>query len=512
MLSAWPSKRAAWGEVLRRRVSRTVLVSVSLVLLLTLVVANSTVTANWVGGSDPLTKVALVAATLLAVLAIFEAVPWAVGVAVCLAVAPFAAYVGAAAALHQLHPDDPANPARLFGTWLGRVASGEAATDTSFYVYLLCLLFWVVGGWLAWCTLRWRQPLLGLVPGAAAFATNVLNFPQEQNAYVLAFLVLTLGLLLWNSYQRSIEVAVRRRIKLSPDARFDFWETGVVVAVGVVMLGIFLPPLSTSDRTIDFENGTFRGWAELRQRLNHPVAFGAGQSTGVSIGFQPDVKLGGPVHKTGAVVLTYQRSSGSGPSTPYFRGLNLVQTYAGPSGPEWRYSLGFGVPARVARDTPVKYAEDYQGVQASTYSIQMIEPPGGAPDLLFYPGQLVKVDRAANARSTPGGAPSPGGPPPTTLTTMDRLSGAGRQGGSGSYKVTSVYSVASESQLQSAATSYPAWLAPYRTVGPNYRPRAVQQMVHDLAVQVTQGYSNPYDPATAIENYLRPNFADTLTP
>ena len=124
------------------------------------------------------------------------------------------------------------------------MASGEASSDTSFYVYLLCLLFWVVGGWLAWCTLRWRQPLLGLVPGAAAFATNVLNFPAEQNAYVLAFLVLTLGLLLWNSYQRSVDTAVRRRVKLSPDARFDFWETGVVVAVAIyrplplIMLGL----------------------------------------------------------------------------------------------------------------------------------------------------------------------------------------------------------------------------------------------------------------------------------
>ena len=51
----------------------------------------------------------------------------------------------------------------------------------------------VVGGWLSWCSLRWRQPLLGLVPGAAAFATNVLNFPGEQNGYVVAFLPIGLG-------------------------------------------------------------------------------------------------------------------------------------------------------------------------------------------------------------------------------------------------------------------------------------------------------------------------------
>jgi hypothetical protein len=511
MLSAWSSRRTFLADVVSRRVSRSTLVSAALVLLLTLVVANSTVTANWVNESDPLTKVALVAALILAAVAVVEVVPWWVGLAVCLGAAPFAAYVGAASALHQLHPDDPANPLRLVGVWLARVAIGEASSDTSFYVYLLCLLFWVVGGWLAWCTLRWRQPLLGMVPGAAAFATNVLNFPAEQNAYVLAFLVLTLSLLLWNSYQRSVEAAVRRRIKLSPDARFDFWETGAVVAVAVVMLGIFMPPLSTSDRTVDFENGTFRGWAELQERLNHPVAFGSGQTTGVSIGFEPDVKLGGPVHKTGAVVLTYQRTGGSGPPSPYFRGLNLVQTYNGATGAGWRYNPSLGGPARIGKDTPVKYAEDYVAVQASTYSVQMVEPPAGAPDLLFYPGQLVKVDRAASARSSPG-TPQPSGTAGPTLTTMDRLSGAGRQGGSGSYKVTDVYSVASESQLQSAGTNYPAWLGPYRTVGTSYRSRSVEQMVHDLAVQVTQGAANPYDQATAIETYLRTNYSYTLTP
>src|SRR5439155_13267429 len=181
MLSAWSRPVASWGAQVRARLSRSTLASAALVLLLTLVVANSTVTASWVGGSEPLTKVALVAATILGALALIEVVPWSIGVAVCLGAAPFAAYVGAAPALHQLHPDDPANPLRLLYVWLGRVAIGEASSDTSFYVYLLCLLFWVVGGWLAWCTLRWRQPLLGLVPGAAAFATNVLNFPQEQN-------------------------------------------------------------------------------------------------------------------------------------------------------------------------------------------------------------------------------------------------------------------------------------------------------------------------------------------
>src|SRR5919204_160881 len=120
------------------------------------------------------------------------------------------------------------------------------------------LLFLIVGGWLAWCVLRWRQPLLGLVPGAIFFATNILNYPNDQNGYTVAFLVLTLALLLWTTYQRSLEQADRMKIRMSRDARWDFWESGVVVLVGVIVLGLFLPPISQADQSVDIENGLFR--------------------------------------------------------------------------------------------------------------------------------------------------------------------------------------------------------------------------------------------------------------
>src|SRR5207248_3028355 len=123
--------------------------------------------------------------------------------------------------------------------------------------------------------------------------------------YMLAFLVLTLGILLWSSYRRSLEGAARRRVRLSSDARWDFWESGVVVMAAVIALGIFLPPLSSTDSTVSMENGTFRGWAELQQRLDHPVAFGQGGGSGTSTGFASLVRLSGPIHRTAGTVFTY---------------------------------------------------------------------------------------------------------------------------------------------------------------------------------------------------------------
>src|SRR5438067_1544450 len=169
-------------------------VSATGVLLLTLAIAGSTVQADWVPGSDLILRVALGGAVIMGLLALARFVPWPLALAAGLLLAPVAAYAAAGPALAGAYPHDPVDPLGFAATWWSRVLDGSAGSDIAFFLFLLALLFWTVGGWLAWCVLRWRQPLLGLIPGAAAFATTLLNFPSDQNGYMLAFLILTLGL------------------------------------------------------------------------------------------------------------------------------------------------------------------------------------------------------------------------------------------------------------------------------------------------------------------------------
>jgi len=500
------------------------------VFLLIICLGNSTVAAQWVPGSNGLTSLALVGALVMGILALIRRIPWPAALIVGLVLAPIAAYLSAHGTLVRAHPDDPSDPFRLIGAWMGRIASGDAANDESFYLYLLSLLFWVVGGWLSWCSLRWRQPLLGLVPGAAAFATNVLNFPTDQNGYVVAFLVLTLGVLLWTSYLRQLDSANRRRVRLSSDARWDFWESGVVVMAGVIAIGLIAPPLTTADRTVDIENGSFRGWAELQQRLNHPVAFGSGATSGNSTGFASLARLAGPIQKTSGVVFTYS-IDGSYGGPRYFRGFNLDSTSGGTGGASWRYAEGGAVNLAVAKEAAAPYTETYQQEAGGSFKMQMLKPPDRATDVLFYPGALLKVDRAATAHNYRGISPPATTVPAEKVNTIDRMSVAGRNGGAGSYKVNVEYSTATEDQLRAAGADYPAWLDPYRnfsglyrqgadtstpapisaTIAP-YRSRATLLRIQNLARQVTAGKDNPYDQATAIESYLRSNYQYTLTP
>ncbi|HKW69543.1 MAG TPA: hypothetical protein VJP81_03085, partial [Candidatus Dormibacteraeota bacterium] len=285
------SRRALLWERTREAMGGGRFWSAALVILMTITVARSTTAVHWVDGIDVITFIAVVGAVVMGALALAPVrEPIALGIGLFLALV--AGAWGAWPQVHEHYPKE-ALGLQLINIWWERINDGSAASDPSFYLFLICLLMWVTGAWLAWCVLRWRKPMLGLIPGAAAFATNLLNVPQDQNGFTLAMLVLTLALLLWTNYTASIANAVRANVKLTGDARWDFWESGLVAMAALIVLGIMLPPLSTADRTLDLESGVFNSWAQLQQRLSHPGFFGAGAGGGGVTGFTDEVKLNG---------------------------------------------------------------------------------------------------------------------------------------------------------------------------------------------------------------------------
>ena len=332
--------------------------------------------------------------------------------------------------------------------------------------------------------------------GFVAPATNVLNVPQDQNGYTLAMLVLTLGLLLWTNYTGSIANAKRANVKLTGDARWDFWESGLVAMAALIVLGIMLPPLSNADRTLDVESGLFTNWAQLQQRLSHPGFFTNGKTTGVT-GFTTDVRLNGSLQRTRDIVFTYTIADYSGPK--YFRGVNETITSQG----EWRYTQSNLPELRqlVAKNDVYQYAEDYQKLALGKVNIKMLRPPIGSQDVLFYPGLAYRVDRlTVSTQIQLSDANS------ATVFTIDRLGSVQPTTSSGSYVATVEYSTATAPELQGAGTLYPAWVDPYTSLPQRgYRTRAVQQEIHDLAVSIVTaaGATTPYDKASAIEAYLR---------
>ena len=499
----WPGR--IWSRT-RASMTGAVAWSAVLILLLTLMIARSTATAAWVAGIDAVVPVALAGALFMGVLAVLP-VPWPAGLIAGLIVGPFAALNSSWSQLHATHPGDPLSIG-LASLWWTRLHGGvipgdpglySVSDDASMYLFLISLLMWITGGWLAWCVLRWRRPLLGLVPGAAAFATNLLN-SANQNGYTLVILGLTLALLLWTNYTTSVANVTRARVKLTGDARWDFWESGLVAMAGLIFLALLLPPLSTTDRTVEMQASAFSSWAALQQRLNHGASLGPG--IGVSAtGFSTDVALAGSIKKSHAIVFTYTWNGDSGPR--YFRGVNITDTLQG----QWRYSVSPDV-IRVANGTTPQYADVDQKLGATTFTVNMISPPGGGnQDILFYPGIFSKSNRDTLVRQV-AIVTDP------EIATVDRLSSLLPAVSNGTYSITTQYSVATEDELNQAGTVYPKWLAAYSSLpAEGYRSPDALARIHKLAVEVTTRANarTPYQKAKAIETYLR-TYKYTLTP
>jgi hypothetical protein len=473
--------------------------SVLLVLLLTLAISRSTATAAWVPGMDVVPLVALGGGLLMAVLAMLP-IRWPIGLGFGMILGPIAAGVAAWPTIHAAHPADTG-----IGVWWTRITDGSATSDTTFYLYLICWLMWVTGAWLSWCVLRWRKPMLGLIPGAAAFAANLLNYPRDQNGYNFAILVLTLALLLWTNYTGSIASATRAHVKLTGDARWDFWESGLVAMAALIVIAIMLPPLSTSDRTLDVESSMFSNWAQLQQRLSHPGATGTGPGGPGVTGFASEVPLGGPLTRTKEPVFSYT-VAGEFTGPRYFRGLNMTTN----SDKEWKFPGSVNLSKALPKNQVPLYGEEYQKLALSRAMVSMTRPPAGFSDIVFYPGEIYKLDRDAVAMQV--GLPEGRW---TELTAIDRLSTVRPATSAGKYSVTVEYSTATVSDLETAGTNYPSWLQNFSTLPTiGYRSPPVQKAIRDLTLQIVTdaGATNPYDKATAIQDYLREKYTYTLTP
>src|SRR5216684_6124745 len=368
-----PSARVAlapgqlWGRA-RSSMGGGVLWSALIVFLLTYAIASSTATAAWVAGIEIIPLIALGGAVLMAVLAV-SPIPWPAGLGIGMILGPVVAVIEAWPSMHTQHPLDVVNTG-LIGVWWTRIADGSASSDPSFYLLLICWLMWITGAWLSWCVLRWRKPMLGLIPGAAAFATNLLNFPINQNGYTLSIMVLTLALLLWTNYTGSIASANRAHVKLTGDARWDFWESGLVAMAALIVLGIMLPPLSTVDRTVDVESNLFSNWALLQQRLSHPGIVGTGLSGTGTTGFSTDGPLGGPLKRTRDPVFTYTKI-GDYASVMYFRGVDETLLFAG----AWRYPDASAFKEPLQKSEVPLFGEDYAKLGVAGFNIRMVAPP-----------------------------------------------------------------------------------------------------------------------------------------
>lgn len=488
----------AW-ERTREAVPVTTVWSAVIVFALAFTIARSTVAAQWVpGGIDLIPFVAVGGAILMSLLAVTPLPAW-LCVTAGAAAGPVVGILVTSSEFRLEYPFDPSG-AGLVQLWIIRLFSGSAFGDQAFVGLLITLLMWITGAWLAWCVIRWRQPLIGLIPGAAAFATNVLN-TNNQQGYTFVFLALTLGLLLWTTYTASMAKAIAARIRMTGDARWDFWETGLVATAGLLVVGIMLPPISTTDRTATMESSLFQSWAQVTSKLNAAGKLGSAPGgAAATTGFSDSVSLGAQLTQSKTPVFSYTITGGY-PGPEYFRGVNLGVIAKGPDGNvSWVYGGSAKEFGLAPGDAP-NYSENYKSLALATFTVNMVQPPGGDDEqILFYPGQLYSTSRQSKADEVfvpPVFAFS------SQLISVDRLDALNPNSSRGTYNVTVEYPDITADSLRAAGSDYAEWLSPYTALPAGVESPDVYAFIHKLALDVTAGATNPYDKATLIEQYLR---------
>jgi hypothetical protein len=388
--------------------------------------------------------------------------------------------------------------ARYIAALTGGLNSGS---DWAFTVGL-CAILWLTGYWLGWMALRERQGVLAVLPLYAVLATNVLNAHSPNTVALPEAIAAALSLVvIAATHLESVETRWRLSAVLClPRTRVRFAASAAIAVALLTAIALLIPPATSGDISSRFFPGSKPG-------SGTQGGFGV-----ASIEFAPGTVPGGPLVSRPQQVLTYSVDT---PESVYLRVVNDTQFVAG----NWYPNEG-GVPVaagisyegiRFAAGTLPRDLSSSGGAAvaaAATVHADLTVQPGatGSTSYGVFTGEPVSSDHAGTAFGLGVSARS------NPLVTVDNV--ALVDGGSSTIHIhtTALVPTATEDQLRSAGTAYPPFARAYTRLGDDSTHQVAT--IANLAAQWTEGTTNAYDAATAIESHLRdPRFFQyTLSP
>lgn len=482
---------------IRARVPSTIPLAVAAMLLM-VAVSWSVLAAGWVAqGGGGAVVVALAATAEAALLAQAR-----VARLVTIALAPVLALAAIVpTTLGAMPYDGDGTLGHTVARYLGALTGGlNSGSDWAFTVGL-CAILWLTGYWLGWLALRERQGVLAVLPLYAVLATNVINAHSPNTVALPEAIAVALSLMvIAATHLESVETGWRVSAVLSlPGTRTRFAATAAVAVAVLTAAALLIPPATSGDISSRFFPGSKPGTGTQR---------GSGTA---NIEFAPGTVPGGPLASRPQNVLTYSVDTAE---PVYLRVVDDTQFSAGNwyPNPGGQSSAGFSFEGvRYAAGTlprDLSQADGASIASAVTVTADLVVQPGatGSTSFGLFTGEPVSSDHSGTAFGLAGGARS------NPLLTVDNVELV--DGGSAAIHLhtTALVSTATEDQLRSAGASYPAFARAYTRL--NDENTGEVAAIANLAAQWTQGTTNAYDAATAIESRLRDPryFQYTLSP
>ena len=379
-------------------------------------------------------------------------------------------------------------------TWFIKATTGGVSTDNLMFIIQVAFLSWIMAYLAAWFVYRRHQVWGAILPTGAGILFN-LYYAAPQTGIYFGLYVLCALLLLVRLNLRSLEEWWRRAaIGYASDISFDFLVYGIVFSLVLMTVAWVVPGTAPGPSWFD-AFGPFQGpWQSAEDQFNRVFSSLRAVARPSSTNFVgTTLTMGGPVNLGQRPVMDVTSNAGR-----YWR-ASVYDKYTGIGWINTRMDAA-DLPAGDPRiNTDVG---NLRAVVTQTFKIYMPDQQ----NVLYAESEPVAFNIPVEVRY--GNSPSTDASSSIDDIALARARRPLRYGDT--YSVISLISVADEQSLRQASTQYPESITSIYLQLPNTLPERVRQ----LAQTITAPYTNPYDKAVAIEQYLRTHirYNDNVSP
>lgn len=378
-----------------------------------------------------------------------------------------------------LHPEDGMIARQV--AWFVKLIDGGTSRDGLIFVFQTAVIFWLLGYTASWYTFRHPRVWRAIVPMGMVLLSVVYYYAgPEPLQYYLAIYALLGALFVARTYLVEQEKGWRSgAVRYEQRIWFSFARAGLIAAGIALIISWGLPPLSANAAVSDALGGARGPWREFQD--NWTRMFSALRTYGANTAdpYQDTLVLGGPRSVGNAPVMDVLVER----ELPYVYWQAIVyDTYQDEIWHKGDDSFDEHFPDDGPLDVPYTRAR-----QVVTQTMISYFPNSsfvyGAPEIIN-----ADIPLLVSARVDSEG---------DKLVSAIRAKYVLQQGDR--YEVTSRLSTADNNSLRTASTSYPDWVRDtYLQLPDTVSPETIA-----LAEEITAPYDNPFDKATAVQNYLR---------
>lgn len=379
------------------------------------------------------------------------------------------------------------------GNWLQGFLSGYPNFDTVVSVFLWSIILWFAASWAAWWYRRTRQTLISLLPAGIFFASS-LSYTRASTFFLVPFVSGLFLLLAWNQYHSMQIFWQQRKTDVAEDISSDTAMWVLAISTVVILFSLLISIISPQ-KIFRFAREFAAQSPDSSQEYGQALGLEQ-QSSGASGGNQDGSGslprshlIGAPPELSKEIALIVQLSLEEGSSFTiqendifqnlYFRS-SIYDEYTGQG---WKTSS--------TENQELSAGEFIADISNPGYPLisQIIEFGLDSGGFIYYSGTPVVVNQASQvvSRETPEGG-----------FDLYALTSA-RTADLKNLQIDSYIADIGIIQLTETKQEYPQWIIDRYLQLPDELPEEVK----NLALQITEGLSTPYDKVKAIETYLR---------